>query len=343
MPPQREPTIPLVETDPRAGGCPFPKPRALVLSVVKIGKAKPDGLRRIDTADSDLIHHQYRLSVLQWNTGPPRRNPSGVGKPADWENHRSFILLLQPLGRWEERRRQESHVSEGVEPGFIGHAYDQNERPREGKDKWQEGVKSNFRTSRIVLVKYMSSVCALTEDIYKILKFDKQHPILASIQCHSNTTISVAILAPTLPARLLQCPNVTSLASSPGRKKNLSRSQRVWFFPQNVMSSSPPSWVWSTLKNFTVKCSKGGVAFRGADVARLLQHLLGEDEAESGASLQSLWSTLSPFLDSTSQTMSITALPAVLQHLCLITLTHHQCEEFWQLFTVESQGCLQCS
>ena len=69
------------------------------------------------------------------------------------------------------------------------------------------------------------------------------------------------------------------------------------------------------------------MAFRGADVARLLQHFLGEDEAESGVSLQSLRSKLSLFLDSTSQTMSITALPAVLQHLCLITLTHHQCEE----------------
>ena len=47
--------------------------------------------------------------------------------------------MLQPLGGWEERRRQESHVSEGVELGFIGHAYDQNERLREGKDTWQEG------------------------------------------------------------------------------------------------------------------------------------------------------------------------------------------------------------
>ena len=77
------------------------------------------------------------------------------------------------------------------------------------------------------------------------------------------------------------------------------------------MSSSPPSRVWATLNNFTVQCSKGGVAFRGADVARLLQHLLGEDEGESGVSLQSLRSELSLFLDSTSQTMSITALPAV--------------------------------
>ena len=38
-----------------------------------------------------------------------------------------------------DTRRQESSVSEGVELGFIGHAYDQNERLREGKDTWQEG------------------------------------------------------------------------------------------------------------------------------------------------------------------------------------------------------------
>ena len=34
--------------------------------------------------------------------------------------------------------RQESHVSEGVDVGFIGHAYDQNELLREGEDTWQE-------------------------------------------------------------------------------------------------------------------------------------------------------------------------------------------------------------
>ena len=124
---------------------------------------------------------------------------------------------------------------------------------------------------------------------------------LATIQIHSNTTISPAMLAPALLARLLQHPN--------------------------VMSSAPPSWVWATLKNFILEYSRGGVAFRGADVARLLQHLLGEGEAESGESLQSLRSKLSPFLDSTLQTMAIAALPVVLQHLCLLTLTRHQCEE----------------
>ena len=67
-----------VGAGPRAGGGPFPKPRALVLPVVKFGQAKPDGLGRIDTADSDLMHHQYRLSVLQWNPGPARRNPTNI-------------------------------------------------------------------------------------------------------------------------------------------------------------------------------------------------------------------------------------------------------------------------
>ena len=60
------------------------------------------------------------------------------------------------------------------------------------------------------------------------MNFDKQHLLLATIQCHSNTTISLAmlnpaltfqlpsntmislaILAPTVPARLLQCLAVT--------------------------------------------------------------------------------------------------------------------------------------
>ena len=49
----------LVDTDPRAGTGPFPKPRAL-------------------TADSDLMHHQFRLSLLQWNQGPARKHPTNI-------------------------------------------------------------------------------------------------------------------------------------------------------------------------------------------------------------------------------------------------------------------------
>ena len=46
--------------------------------MVKFGQAKPDGLGHINTADSDLMHHQYRLSVLQWNPGPARRTSTNI-------------------------------------------------------------------------------------------------------------------------------------------------------------------------------------------------------------------------------------------------------------------------
>ena len=67
-----------VGADPRAGTGPFPKPRALVLLVVKFGQSKPDGLGYIDTVDSDLMHHQYRLFVLRWNPGLARRYPTNI-------------------------------------------------------------------------------------------------------------------------------------------------------------------------------------------------------------------------------------------------------------------------
>ena len=67
-----------IGADSRAGREPFPKPRALVLPKVKFGQAKPDGLGHVDTADSDLMHHQYRLSVLHWNPGPARRIPTNI-------------------------------------------------------------------------------------------------------------------------------------------------------------------------------------------------------------------------------------------------------------------------
>ena len=64
LPPLRDPTILLA--------------RAIVLPMVKFGQSKPDGLGYIDTVDSDLIHHQYRFSVFQWNPGPARRNPTNI-------------------------------------------------------------------------------------------------------------------------------------------------------------------------------------------------------------------------------------------------------------------------
>ena len=42
------------------------------------GQAKPDGLGHIGTVDSNLMHHQCRLSVLQWNPGPARRNLTSI-------------------------------------------------------------------------------------------------------------------------------------------------------------------------------------------------------------------------------------------------------------------------
>ena len=74
-----------VGADPRAGTRPFPKPRALVLPIVKFGQSKLDGLGYIDTVDSDLMHHQYRLSVLQWNPGQARRNPNQYYCGGLWE------------------------------------------------------------------------------------------------------------------------------------------------------------------------------------------------------------------------------------------------------------------
>ena len=62
-----------VGADPRAGSGLFPKPRALC-SLVKFGQSKSDGQGYIGTAHRGLMHHQYRLSVLQWNPDLARRN-----------------------------------------------------------------------------------------------------------------------------------------------------------------------------------------------------------------------------------------------------------------------------
>ena len=48
-----------VGADPRTGTGPSHKPRALVLPMVKFGQSKSDRLGHIDTADSDLMHHQF--------------------------------------------------------------------------------------------------------------------------------------------------------------------------------------------------------------------------------------------------------------------------------------------
>ena len=57
-----------IGADPRARRVRFPSLAPLALSMVKFGDTKPDGLGYINTADDDLMHHQYRLSVLQWSS-----------------------------------------------------------------------------------------------------------------------------------------------------------------------------------------------------------------------------------------------------------------------------------
>ena len=65
---------------------------ALVLPLVHFGQSKPEGHSGLDTADSDLMHHQFRLSLLQWNPGPARRNPTNIVSAACGKFH---AVILQ--------------------------------------------------------------------------------------------------------------------------------------------------------------------------------------------------------------------------------------------------------
>ena len=67
-----------IGADPRAGRGPFPKPRPVVLPMVRFGFPKHARLGHIHNADSDLMHYQFRLSLPQWNPGPARRNPTNI-------------------------------------------------------------------------------------------------------------------------------------------------------------------------------------------------------------------------------------------------------------------------
>ena len=81
-----------VDADHRAGTGRFPEPRALILPLVNFGQSKPDGHGYLGTADSDLMHHQFRLSLLQWNPGPARRNPTNILSAACGKFH---AVILQ--------------------------------------------------------------------------------------------------------------------------------------------------------------------------------------------------------------------------------------------------------
>ena len=82
----------LAITDSRAGSVPFPKLRALVLPLVHFGQSKPEVHTGLDTADSDLMHHQFRLSLLQWNPGPSRKHPTNIVSAACGKFH---AVILQ--------------------------------------------------------------------------------------------------------------------------------------------------------------------------------------------------------------------------------------------------------
>ena len=77
--------------------------------MVKFGQYKPDGLGHIDTAAFDLMNHQYRLSVLQWNPGPARRHPTNI--------------IAAACGRFHAVKLQEAsdHVPH-ISDQFIAHA-----------------------------------------------------------------------------------------------------------------------------------------------------------------------------------------------------------------------------
>ena len=77
---------------PRAEVIPFPKPNAVVLPMLNFGHSKTCGPRPVATADSDIMHHQFRLSLLQWNPGPARRNPTNIVSAACGKFH---AVILQ--------------------------------------------------------------------------------------------------------------------------------------------------------------------------------------------------------------------------------------------------------
>ena len=85
----------LAITDSRAGSVPFPKPRALVLLLVHFGQSKPEGHTGLDTVDSDLMHHQFRLSLLQWNPGPARKHPTCIVSAACGKFHAVILTGSQ--------------------------------------------------------------------------------------------------------------------------------------------------------------------------------------------------------------------------------------------------------
>ena len=82
----------LAIADSRAGSVPFPEPRALVLPLVHFGQSKPEGHSGLDTAESDLMHHQFRVSPSTMEPRPARKHPNYIVSAACGKFH---AVILQ--------------------------------------------------------------------------------------------------------------------------------------------------------------------------------------------------------------------------------------------------------
>ena len=71
---------------------PFPKPNAVILPMINFGHSKTSGPSPVASVDSDIMHHQFRVSLLQWNPGPARRNPTNIVSAACGKFH---AVILQ--------------------------------------------------------------------------------------------------------------------------------------------------------------------------------------------------------------------------------------------------------
>ena len=60
----------------RTGCQPFPKPAPVVLPMSRLAEPEASWQGPLADSVSDLMHYQYRLTVLQWNRGPARRRPT---------------------------------------------------------------------------------------------------------------------------------------------------------------------------------------------------------------------------------------------------------------------------
>ena len=63
-------TLLVVSAEARTGRGPLPESMPTIIPMVRFGLPKPPGHGDLHNADGDLMHHQYRLSVHQWNPGP---------------------------------------------------------------------------------------------------------------------------------------------------------------------------------------------------------------------------------------------------------------------------------